>query len=336
MCHLTSQLSDRGLRVCHIVFDYPAMQERNGIRLVRQSAERYQKKWVSYPPVLWRALDEADARVYIQRGAGFETGVIAAYTRAHARRFVFSSSSMIDFQAAPDIPSPSARYAYRLGLRHADALVVQTDEQKRVAPGTDASRLSVIRSFCDLPPEPARRERDAFLWIGGLIDYKQPLAYLTLAERLPQARFRMVVHDRGERWAGLATEVRARAAKMPNVEIVEHMSRDRLLPLYERSLAVVNTSLLEGFPNTFMEAWARGTPVLSLHVDPDATIETYGLGRAGGGSLDRIVDAAASLWQRRDSIEDLAATARAYIAEVHDPVRIATQWAQLIERLSSS
>jgi glycosyltransferase involved in cell wall biosynthesis len=335
MRHLTAQLAERGLRVCHIVFDYPGMEEPEGVRLVRQPADRYQKKWVLYPPVLWRALDEADARVYIQRGAGFETGVIGSYARVRSRRFVFSSSSMVDFQPAPDIPSASARAAYRLGLRLADALVVQTDDQKRAAGCTSACQPSVIRSFCDLPPEPGGRQRDAFLWIGGLIGYKQPLEYLALAERVPHARFRMVVHDRGERWCELAAEVRARGAALPNVEIVEHMSRDRLLPLYERAIAVVNTSLLEGFPNTFMEAWARGTPVLSLHVDPDDTIEKYGLGTAGGGSLDRLAEAADSLWERRDAIEGLAATARAYVAEVHDPPRIAAQWAELIERVSA-
>ena len=55
------------------------------------------------------------------------------------------------------------------------------------------------------------------------------------------------------------------------------VARDRLPALYSAATALLCTSDYEGFPNTFLEAWSFGTPVVSM-VDPDSLLSTRGLG----------------------------------------------------------
>ena len=46
---------------------------------------------------------------------------------------------------------------------------------------------------------------------------------------------------------------------------------------------------MEGFPNIFIEAWACGVPVLSLHVDPGGVIKKEGLGEIADGNINTLV-----------------------------------------------
>jgi glycosyltransferase involved in cell wall biosynthesis len=49
-----------------------------------------------------------------------------------------------------------------------------------------------------------------------------------------------------------------------------------------RSAVLVSTSDYEGFPNTFIEAWLHGVPVVSLHADPDELLSRGGYGFVSG------------------------------------------------------
>ena len=48
--------------------------------------------------------------------------------------------------------------------------------------------------------------------------------------------------------------------------------------LIQEGMMLINTSVGEGFSNTFIEAWNQCIPVISLNSDPDKCINHYKLG----------------------------------------------------------
>jgi glycosyltransferase involved in cell wall biosynthesis len=82
----------------------------------------------------------------------------------------------------------------------------------------------------------------------------------------------------------------------------------------------VNTSDTEGFPNSYLQAWIRGTPLVAFF-DPDGVIVREGLG-AAPRSLDEMVSAVDSLLTDRERWQATSARARGYMAREFDEATI--------------
>ncbi len=282
---------------------------------------------------VWRALSAADARVHVFRMSSPALGIVGLYCRARRRRLVFAGANNFDF-TLERMPGAAARRLYAFGVRTADAVVVQTSEQAELARAAfpNLDRVEEIPSFAE-PAAPAG-EPVAFVWIGRLVDYKQPLDYVALAEALPEARFRMVTMETGETPPALARELRERAGALDNLELLPPRGRDELGTVLDEAVAVVSTSGLEGMPNVFLEGWARGVPALSLRFDPDGRIAAHDLGHAAEGSFEAFRRGAEELWRGRGDRAELAARVRAYIERTHSPEAVGARWAALLDEVA--
>lgn len=225
------------------------------------------------------ALDAANADVYYQSCAGTATGLVAWHCRRRRRRFVFRLAHDTDC-----IPGQQLirfwrdRKLYEYGLRRADFIAAQGTRQ-----------VGLLRENYGLPSvhinmaveEPAvgDRHRDIdVLWVNNLRDFKRPGLAVELAAQLPTRRFVMIGGAvRGNE--SLYADVQARARRLPNLEFVGAVPYHRVNDYFARARVFVNTSESEGFPNSFLQAWIRGVPVVSFF-DPDGLLETAGLGRA--------------------------------------------------------
>ena len=336
--YIARALALGGYRVRHVVEDAALSRTPEGVEVVRLP-KHYGEGGLPGRLAIVQGLRGADGRVYIQRTAGIETGFAGVYARLAGRRFVFSASHDADFSR--DLRSLrgqggglnrwTVRTQARIGMRCAHAVVAQTEQQAEIARASLRLRPQVIPNFCELgAPRPV--SRDVFIWVGAFLGTKNPHSFLDLAERISDADFVMVARERTG-WEELSASVHERAARLPNVELLPTRPRSELLPLYDRAVALVSTSSLEGFPNVFLEAWGRGVPTISLHVDPDGVIANHGLGAVAGGSPDELVRITRRYVDDPSAADAAGDLAYRYVQETHSPEVVGAAWVDLVARL---
>jgi glycosyltransferase involved in cell wall biosynthesis len=328
---LARALARRGSKVCLLVFALPGAAIPSSIDDVDVSVRPPYRAHARFGKLrelinTWRTVSAADADVIVTRTAGPHVGLVGVFTKLARRRFVYSSASPSDFDFRR-LPKRVNRALFGLGIRVADEIVVQTEEQVRLCMERFSRSSVLIKSLAE--PAPRRRhEPEAFLWIGRLVDYKRPLAFVDLARALPEAKFWLVsvpvafTHEGQD----LRRTLERSAVEAPNLELLPPRPRPVLMDLIDRAVAVVNTSDFEGMPNIFLEGWARGVPALALMGDPDGVIERFGLGAFAHRSTQRLLELARQLWERRMHQDDVASRCRQYIFEHHSPDSVSADW----------
>jgi len=339
MALLANALANRGRRVAHVVYPVadPAPRPEELTLVTRRPNENDHGLGgrLREARLIWRALAEADASVVVVRTGTPVVGLAALYCRTHRRSLIFSSANNSDFTLERLGDRRHRNLLYRLGVRLADRVVVQSADQTELARRAfpRLTQIVEIPSFAESAPGDDPATPEAFLWAGRLVDYKRPQLFLDLARAVPEARFRMVAVPDSPGGVVLREKLRVAARELTNLEVLDAMPHGRLLELVDRAVAVVNTARLEGMPNVFLEAWARGVPVLTLDFDPDGVVGRERLGLAAAGSWDGFVDGARAMWGERADRAELRERTRAYVRAVHSVDAVTDRWLEVIDTI---
>ena len=320
---LATALARRGYRVSMLCLDYgqPDGSVVDGVtvhNLYKPDAGIPVIRYV-YPRLttLWSALKRVDADIYYQRTAAANTGFLAAFCKRHGKRSIYAGASDVDFvPGRQDIAYARDRLVFDYGLRNVDRIIVQNPlQQQRVR--ENYGRDSALIQNCFTAPPGAQADRAGYvLWVATVRPQKRPEIVLEMARRMPQHRFVMVGGVDPDRHSQeLAAAIREAAAKLPNLEYRGFMPFGEADRLFDGARVVLNTSLYEGFPNTFLQAWSRAVPTMAF-------VDT-GSRRDGEPVYEMVKDVAEASWKldrlmRDDAAWELAsARARRHFDEEH-------------------
>jgi len=187
-------------------------------------------------------------------------------------------------------------------MRRADAILVQTDDQRaRLRQHFHRDGL-LMPSLCHrFPAQVEAGGGHTVLWAGRARGMKRPLMFLDLARSCPGVQFVMALSDR-KTDPVLADRVINEAKHISNLKLLIDVPYREMSGHFDDAAVLVNTSEYEGFPNTFLEAWAVGRPVVAT-VNPDGLLTRNRLGlhvHDLEGSTHAVTELMASPERRRE------------------------------------
>jgi glycosyltransferase involved in cell wall biosynthesis len=262
-----------------------------------------------------------DADVYLHAGAGVEVGAYGLICRLLRRRFLFFIASSADLWEPYGKVEGPLKWLFHLGIRLAHEVICRSAEQQDRLQDRYGRAGVLIRTGHPCPPE-RDGQNSCVLWVGRGNPLKRPEIFLDVAAQLPHHRFVMVVaHENAH--LDLLQRVRARAARLSNLELYEDVPWSEIDRYFARARIFINTSTYEGFPNTFVQAALSEAPVVSLLVDPDGVLGKQQIGVCAGGDFGRLLELTKELLDDSDATISFGRRARSYALANHSLGKVA-------------
>lgn len=272
-----------------------------------------------------RALEAEAPDVIYLRGSTAYAGPAAWYAQKSGARILWHVASDADVTPFRLRLSRHAlrnfmdRRLFEYSLRHTDMIVTQTADQARLLERHFGLRhTAIVRNFHPMPTESINKVSPAeVVWVGNMKPLKRPEVFIRAATALAgqtDARFVMIGAMQGSPrwWSGIMQLIRS----TPNLSYRGACTQEEVNRVLAGAAILVNTSTHEGFSNTFIQAWMRRTPVISLTVDPDGLLSAGQLGLHSGNEA-RLVRDIMHLLDDREWRDRLGLVAQTHAARNH-------------------
>lgn len=342
LAHVGRGLVKRGFEVSVVTCDFG---QPDGLRIDGMELLKSYSLGAGIPvvrffhPRLTRSLAklrQANADVYIFQGAALWAGIVRDVAASMGRRFVWMVGHDHDVLASlPDVHGPRDRTWVKRAILRADAVITQTEKQRRLLREQFGRDSMAIANAVEVPPIEHLADTHSpgpVAWLATYKPSKRPEWFTRFAQRHPGVECRMAgvvpmpPHD--DRCWQDAQEV---AQRTPNLKVQPTIPHEEVGEFLRGCSIFTHSSPAEGFPNVFLEAWAHGLPSVTCF-DPDGVIQRERLG---------ICHDDYDAWER--AIEERlvdpsircaeGARARAHIERHHAPDHINERLAEVIQEI---
>lgn len=332
----------RGHRVSFLTWDegQPADCIVDGVRVIKMCRRSKGVRGVRFFYPRWtslnKALEKADAEIYYQNCGEYVTGQVALWCRRNKRLFAYSTAN--DTDCTPELPAMHTireKILYKYGLRHADEIITQTKKQQQMLINGFNLSSTVLPMPC--PGPDTIHEQPIFTksnplrigWAARISKEKRLELLVDVARKLPEVVFEIGGATTGEADDDYASPILATAAALPNVVLHGRIAREDMPNFYRKINLFCCTSAYEGFPNTFLEAWSHGLPIISTF-DPDYLLSEHEIGKVAI-DVDSLVEGVRYFIKNPEELKLASMRARLYYQQNHRVDEVMARFLQLFE-----
>jgi glycosyltransferase involved in cell wall biosynthesis len=275
---------------------------------------------------LYRALKQIKPHTIYQNGGSSYTGIAVFYAKRYGAKLIHQicNDNSLRSYSGPRlktrIKSALEKILLDYGMQHADVIVGQSRRQNDLLQNRYARKCDMVISLGHpLPINKIDKSANiVVLWISNFkYHQKQPHLFVELAKRFRDKKDVSFVMIGGS--IGREDEFRNFLEKVntvPNLSYLGQVSQDEVNLHLRKGHILINTSRFEGFPNTFVQAWLREVPVISLNVDPDNILIREKIGFCSK-SFEKLVNDVTTLVENKVLREEMGKRAHQYAETNH-------------------
>jgi glycosyltransferase involved in cell wall biosynthesis len=219
-------------------------------------------------------------------------------------------------------------YFYRVGIWQTFFTISQNIKQMKGFICKFKKRNVLIKNYLSLKIESPAIIKKYILWVGNNHLKKHPEIFLRLVNEFPAFNFLMIMSTTAQNPNDDA--IKKIAKKLPNLDYKGFVPFSSIGKYFAEASVFIGTSDMEGFPNTYIQAWQTKTPVISLHVDPDSVIQRFKLGRLSG-SYEQLCHDLQMLMKDAQLRFDLGENCKKYVDDHHHELKVTERYVDFIE-----
>jgi len=289
MKYLIEYLSTKNITIHYVFLNKEVIEKKDGdVYLHGIGRKNRLLEWffgeIIYYNDVYHLLESVKPNAIYHRNLGTLAFPIIQYSKQHKVKTVFHIALINDvikkFSFSWNIISSLIYYHCKNKLiQNFDHIIAQAKYQDTLLKKNYGRNADFVMPNAHPIPKmkDIQNEGIRVLWVANLKPAKRPELFVRLASQLKDlgVEFAMVGRDPHTKWSSL---LKNEIAKVSCLKYYGALPIDEVNELFSESSIFVNTSEIEGFPNTFIQAWMRSVPVVSLSINPDNIITDNNLG----------------------------------------------------------
>ncbi|SNR66947.1 Glycosyltransferase involved in cell wall bisynthesis [Maribacter sedimenticola] len=243
--------------------------------------------------------DEAPILIY-QRILNTFTFHLSKFAKQQQIPFILHIADNYSVEFSKKLRSSLKRYLFRKILETSPSIICQTDYQiSKINEWGYEPMAKIPNMHPEIIDERIERNIKRILWIGNAREVKQLELFLQLPALLKNDKYQFHVIGKlpdNQYGKGLLEKIKSCQ------NLTYHGSKENTFinSFLQTTGVLVNTSVSEGFSNTFIQAWMCGTPVVALNSDPDGLMTHHNLGIDCQGNFDLLPKAISNIIGNKD------------------------------------
>jgi len=291
---------------------------------------------------IWDAMRKAKVHIHIQHGG--IAGFFSPFCKLANKKYICLIASdalvnreLIDRKIKEFNLSKFSlgTFGYWLDIKLADAVIVQNKYQREMLKKNFGEEGVLIKMPFPLSRKgiPEKAKPPIILWVGAMAEVKQPELFVKLAESIPEARFQMIGGHYGSQ--KLYDRIKESSKRILNFEFLGVIPFEEVNEYFSQASILVNTSMFEGFPHAFIQAWMHYVPVVSINADPDGLICKNKMG-FHSKTFDQLIEDVKTLLKNEAPREEMGVNGRKYVEKEHDITNIVKKYIKFFEHVRRS